>query len=46
VRVTPGRDALFDAEVADVGPDGALLVSTADGRIIPLASAEITLRAK
>src|SRR5262249_8027726 len=46
VRVTPRRDAAFDAEVVDVGADGALLVSTADGRTIPLASAEITLRAK
>ncbi len=46
VRVTPGRDAPFDAEVVDVAPDGALVVSTADGRTIPLASAEITLRAK
>jgi BirA family biotin operon repressor/biotin-[acetyl-CoA-carboxylase] ligase len=46
VRVTPGRDAPFDAEVVDVAPDGALVVSTADGRSIPLASAEITLRAK
>jgi BirA family biotin operon repressor/biotin-[acetyl-CoA-carboxylase] ligase len=46
VRVTPGRDAPFDAEVSDVGPDGALIVATADGRTIPLASAEITLRAK
>jgi BirA family biotin operon repressor/biotin-[acetyl-CoA-carboxylase] ligase len=46
VRVTPGHDAPFDAEVVDVAPDGALVVSTADGRTIPLASAEITLRAK
>ena len=46
VRVTPGRDAPFDAEVVDVAPDGALVVSTADGRTIPLASAEITLRPK
>ena len=46
VRVTPGRDAPFDAEVVDVAPDGALIVSTADGRTVPLASAEITLRGK
>jgi len=46
VRVTPGRDAPFDAEVVDVAPDGALMVSTADGRTLPLASAEITLRGK
>ena len=46
VRVTPARDAPFDAQVVDVAPDGALLVSTADGRTVPLASAEITLRGK
>jgi BirA family biotin operon repressor/biotin-[acetyl-CoA-carboxylase] ligase len=46
VRVTPGREAPFDAQVTDVAPDGALLVSTPDGRIIPLASAEITLRVR
>ena len=46
VRVTSARDAPFDAHVVDVAPDGALLVSTADGRTVPLASAEITLRGK
>jgi len=46
VRVTSARDAPFDAEVVDVAPDGALLVATADGRTLPLASAEITLRGK
>jgi BirA family biotin operon repressor/biotin-[acetyl-CoA-carboxylase] ligase len=46
VRVTPARDAPFDAEVIDVAADGALLVSTSDGRTLPLASAEITLRGK
>jgi len=46
VRVTPGRDAPFDAEVVDVAPDGALMVSTADGRTLSLASAEITLRGR
>ena len=46
VRVTPARDAPFDAEVVDVAADGALLVTTADGRTVPLASAEITLRRK
>ena len=46
VRVTPGREAPFDGEVTDVAADGALLVSTSDGRIVPLASAEITLRGK
>ena len=46
VRVTPGRDAPFDAEVADVGNDGALMVTTPDGRTVALASAEFTLRGK
>ena len=46
VRVSAGREAAFDAEVIDVAPDGALLVKTADGRLLPLASAEITLRGK
>jgi len=46
VRVTPGREAPFDAEVADVAPDGALVVSMADGRMLSLASAEISLRVK
>ena len=46
VRVSPGREAAFDAEVVDVSPDGALVVRTADDRIVNLASAEITLRAK
>ncbi len=46
VRVTQGRGAPFDAEVVDVAPDGALIVATADGRTVPLASAEITLRGK
>ncbi len=46
VRVIPGRDAPFDAEVVDVAPDGALVVSTADGRTVNLSSAEISLRVK
>jgi BirA family biotin operon repressor/biotin-[acetyl-CoA-carboxylase] ligase len=46
VRVSAGREAPFDADVVDVAPDGALLVRTADGRTLPLASAEITLRGK
>ena len=46
VRVSAGREAPFDAEVVDVAPDGALLVKAADGRLLPLASAEITLRGK
>jgi BirA family transcriptional regulator, biotin operon repressor / biotin---[acetyl-CoA-carboxylase] ligase len=46
VRVTPTRDAPYDAEVIDVAADGALLVATPDGRTLPLASAEITLRGK
>jgi BirA family biotin operon repressor/biotin-[acetyl-CoA-carboxylase] ligase len=46
VRVSSGRETPFDAEVVDVAPDGALVVKTADGRLLPLASAEITLRGK
>ena len=46
VRVIPGRAPPFDAEVTDVAPDGALVVSTADGRVINLSSAEISLRGK
>ena len=44
VRVMPPREAPFDAEVADIAPDGALLVRLDDGRVIALASAEISLR--
>jgi BirA family biotin operon repressor/biotin-[acetyl-CoA-carboxylase] ligase len=46
VRVSPARDAAFDAEVVDVAPDGALVVATSDGRTLPLSSAEISLRGK
>lgn len=46
VRVQNAHDAPFDAEVVDVAPDGALVVSTSDGRTLTLSSAEITLRAK
>ena len=46
VRVIPGRDAPFDAEVTDVALDGALVVSTPDGRLVNLSSAEISLRGK
>jgi BirA family biotin operon repressor/biotin-[acetyl-CoA-carboxylase] ligase len=46
VRVLPPRDPVFDADVVDVAPDGALVVSTADGRTVHLASAEISLRPK
>ena len=46
VRVLPPSDAPYDATVADVGPDGALIVSLPDGRSLPLASAEISLRGK
>jgi len=46
VRVLPGREAAFDAEVTDVAPDGALVVSTPDGRVVHLSSAEISLRGK
>jgi BirA family biotin operon repressor/biotin-[acetyl-CoA-carboxylase] ligase len=44
VRVVPGREAPFDAEVVDVAPDGALVVATGDGRTLNLSSAEISLR--
>ena len=46
VRVIPGRESPFDAEVTDVAPDGALVVSTPDVRIVNLSSAEISLRGK
>jgi BirA family biotin operon repressor/biotin-[acetyl-CoA-carboxylase] ligase len=46
VRVIPPREPAFDAEVADVAPDGALVVTTPDGRTQALASAEVSLRAK
>lgn len=45
VRVIAPREAAFDAEVIDVAPDGALVVS-ADGRTLALSSAEISLRGK
>ncbi len=44
VRVMPGRDAPFDAEVVDVGADGVLVVRRGDGQLVSLASAEISLR--
>jgi BirA family biotin operon repressor/biotin-[acetyl-CoA-carboxylase] ligase len=43
VRVLPGSQPAFDAEVVDVATDGALVVSTSNGPV-HLASAEITLR--
>lgn len=46
VRVAPPRDAPFEAQVVDVAPDGALLVTTDDGRTHALSSAEISLRPK
>jgi len=46
VRVVPPREAPYDARVVDVAPDGALVVATADGRQVALASAEISLRGK
>jgi BirA family transcriptional regulator, biotin operon repressor / biotin---[acetyl-CoA-carboxylase] ligase len=46
VRVVPGRDSPFDAEVVDVAPDGTLVVSASDGRLLNLSSAEISLRGK
>lgn len=44
VQVLPGREAAYDATVVDVGGDGALHVRTGDGRLVALASAEISLR--
>ena len=46
VRVVPPRDAPFEAQVVDVAPDGALLVTTDDGRTHALSSAENSLRPK
>jgi BirA family transcriptional regulator, biotin operon repressor / biotin---[acetyl-CoA-carboxylase] ligase len=46
VRVLPPREPPFEATVADVGIDGALIVTLPDGRSLPLASAEISLRGK
>jgi BirA family biotin operon repressor/biotin-[acetyl-CoA-carboxylase] ligase len=46
VRVLPAHEAPFDADVTDVAPDGALVVTLADGRSLTLASAEISLRGK
>jgi BirA family biotin operon repressor/biotin-[acetyl-CoA-carboxylase] ligase len=44
VRVLPAHEPAFDATVADVAPDGALVVTLPDGRSLALASAEISLR--
>jgi BirA family transcriptional regulator, biotin operon repressor / biotin---[acetyl-CoA-carboxylase] ligase len=44
VRVLPPREAPFDAEVAGIAPDGALLVRRDHGGLVTLASAEISLR--
>jgi BirA family biotin operon repressor/biotin-[acetyl-CoA-carboxylase] ligase len=46
VRVMPPRDPPFEAEVVDVAPDGALVVSRDDGGLVHLASAEISLRGR
>jgi BirA family biotin operon repressor/biotin-[acetyl-CoA-carboxylase] ligase len=46
VRVFPAHEAAFDGEVVDVAADGALVVSTAEGRTVHLASAEISLRTR
>jgi BirA family biotin operon repressor/biotin-[acetyl-CoA-carboxylase] ligase len=46
VRVLPPTEAPYEATVADVGPDGALIVTLPDGRSLALASAEISLRGK
>jgi BirA family biotin operon repressor/biotin-[acetyl-CoA-carboxylase] ligase len=44
VRVLPAHEPAFDATVADVAPDGALVVTLPDGRSLALSSAEISLR--
>ena len=44
--VLPATEPPYDALVSDVAPDGALIVTLPDGRSLPLASAEISLRAK
>ncbi|HYC35051.1 MAG TPA: biotin--[acetyl-CoA-carboxylase] ligase [Usitatibacter sp.] len=44
VRVSPPGEAPFEARVHDIAPDGALLVSLADGRRLTLSSAELSLR--
>jgi len=44
VRVLPPREPAFEADVAGVAPDGALLVTLPGGRSLALASAEISLR--
>lgn len=46
VRIIPPRDPPFDADVVDVADDGTLVVATADGRRVALASAEISLRGR
>ena len=46
VRVFPAHESAFDGEVVDVAADGALVVSTSDGRTVNLASAEISLRTR
>ncbi len=46
VRVLPAGEAPFDATVTDVGADGTLLVTRSGGRLVPLSSAEISLRGK
>jgi BirA family biotin operon repressor/biotin-[acetyl-CoA-carboxylase] ligase len=46
VRVLPPHEPAYDAEVADVAADGALVVTLPDGRSLSLASAEISLRGK
>src|SRR6185503_19126224 len=45
VRVLAAGEAPYEADVVDVAPDGALVVSSG-GRTLALASAEISLRAR
>jgi len=46
VRVVPAREPPFDAVVSDVAADGTLVVAAADGRMLNLSSAEISLRSQ
>jgi BirA family transcriptional regulator, biotin operon repressor / biotin---[acetyl-CoA-carboxylase] ligase len=46
VHVIPAHEPPYDADVTDVAPDGALLVTLPGGRTAALSSAEISLRGK
>ena len=44
VRVLPPHEPPYEAQVVDVAGDGALVVKARDGKLVPLSSAEISLR--